>query len=154
MIRHHVLEPRFVVAIPQVLEAGALYVSMEYGTVVHSCCCGCGREVVTPLTPTDWSLSFDGEAISLKPSVGNWNLPCRSHYVISRNRVIECGNWNQERIDAERRRDRTAKSAYYQKTGAGSADHTQDQTLAPSSPSTKAPHPSWMRRLLDRLRKI
>ena len=52
MIRFHSLEPRFVVTIPQALEPGVLYVSMEYGTVVHSCCCGCGLEVITPLTPT------------------------------------------------------------------------------------------------------
>ncbi|WP_310793974.1 DUF6527 family protein [Paraburkholderia sp. BL23I1N1] len=55
---------------------------MEYGTISHSCCCGCGNEVVTPLTPTDWSLTFDGEHISLWPSVGSWNLPCQSHYVV------------------------------------------------------------------------
>ncbi len=81
--------------------------------MVHSCCCGCGLEVVTPLTPTDWRLTFDGEAISLWPSVGNWNLPCRSHYVIQGNRVIEAGPWNKAQIDAERRRDKAAKASYY-----------------------------------------
>ena len=113
MIRFHTLEPCFVVAIPQVLEPGVLYVSMEYGTVVHSCCCGCGREVITPLTPTDWHLSYDGEGISLWPSVGNWSFPCQSHYVITRNRVIESGSWSTERIEAERSRDRAAKLDYY-----------------------------------------
>ncbi len=151
MIRYHSLEPRFVVAIPQVLEAGKLYVSMDYGTVVHSCCCGCGREVVTPLTPTDWNLSFDGEAISLKPSVGNWNLPCRSHYVISRNRVVECGSWSQERVDAERRRDRISKSAYYQGVNTNGTESIQDKTIASSSTE---PYSSWLQRLWDRVRKI
>src|SRR5712692_8520000 len=27
--------------------------SMAYATVAHKCCCGYGKEVVTPLTPTD-----------------------------------------------------------------------------------------------------
>lgn len=112
-MRHRTLTPRFVQAIPRALEAGVLYVSMEYGTVVHSCCCGCGLEIVTPLTPTDWHLSFDGEAVSLWPSVGNWSLPCKSHYVIRRNQVIESGVWHQERIDAEQRRDKVAKAKFY-----------------------------------------
>ncbi|EPS8493438.1 DUF6527 family protein [Yersinia enterocolitica] len=113
MIRHNQLTPCFVKGVPRILEPGILYVSMEYGTVVHSCCCGCGLEVVTPLTPTDWRLTFDGEAISLWPSVGNWNLPCRSHYVIQGNRVVEAGHWGKAQIDAERRRDKAAKARYY-----------------------------------------
>lgn len=113
MIRHNQLTPCFVKGVPRILEPGILYVSMEYGTVVHSCCCGCGLEVVTPLTPTDWRLTFDGEAISLWPSVGNWNLPCRSHYVIQGNRVVEAGQWDKAQIDAEMRRDKAAKARYY-----------------------------------------
>jgi len=113
MIRHNQLTPSFVKGVPRILEPGILYVSMEYGTVVHSCCCGCGLEVVTPLTPTDWRLTFDGEAISLWPSVGNWNLPCRSHYVIQGNRVVEAGPWDKAQIDAEKRRDKEAKARYY-----------------------------------------
>lgn len=118
MIRHYQLTPSFVKGIPRELEAGTLYVSMEYGTVIHSCCCGCGHEVVTPLTPTDWTLTFDGETISLWPSVGNWNLPCRSHYVIKCNRVLEAAPWDKAKIDAEMRRDKAAKKRYYAQTDA------------------------------------
>ena len=75
------LQHRFVPHIPEKLEPKVLYISMEYATAAHSCCCGCGEEVVTPLTPTDWRMTFDGETISLSPSIGNWNLRCRSHYV-------------------------------------------------------------------------
>jgi len=113
MMRHTHLEPHFVKGIPRELEPGVLYVSMEYGTVVHSCCCGCGHEVVTPLTPTDWWLTFDGESISLWPSVGNWNLPCRSHYIIKGNRVIEAGPLGKDKIDAEQKRDKLAKAKFY-----------------------------------------
>ena len=58
------------------------------------------------------------EAVTLNPSVGNWNQDCRSHYVIERNRVIECGRWSDVRVEAERRRDRRAKAAYYGRTTA------------------------------------
>ncbi len=95
MIRHKRLEHRFVEHIPERLEAGILYVSMEYATSAHSCCCGCGEEVVAPFTPTDWKMTFDGETVSLRPSIGNWTLKCRSHYVIDRSKVIEAGPCEQ-----------------------------------------------------------
>jgi hypothetical protein len=68
---------------------------------------------VAPFTPTDWKMTFDGETISLRPSIGNWTLKCRSHYVIDRGKVIEAGPWSDEQVEAERRRDRTAKARFY-----------------------------------------
>lgn len=112
-MRHHTLEHRFVRNVPRDLEPGVLYISMEYATAVHSCCCGCGERVVTPFTPTDWHMTFDGDSISLHPSVGNWNQKCRSHYVIRRSRVLEAGPWTNAQVDAERRRDKAAKAAHY-----------------------------------------
>ena len=117
-MKHDFLEPRFVKTVPRDLEPGVLYVSMEYGTVVHSCCCGCGFEVVTPLTPTDWRLTFDGENVSLWPSVGSWNLPCQSHYVIENNRVREALQWSTARIEAERTRDGQVKAKFYARQAA------------------------------------
>ena len=115
MIRHHTLEHRFVRNAPRELEPGVLYISMEYATAVHSCCCGCGERVVTPFTPTDWRITFNGESVTLNPSVGNWNQDCRSHYVIEGNRVIECGRWSDVHVEAERHRDKRAKAAYYER---------------------------------------
>lgn len=89
MMRYNRLQHEFVHYIPEKLHPGVLYVSVDYATTVHSCCCGCGMEVVTPLTPSDWKLIFDGETVSLSPSIGNWKFPCRSHYVVERGRVIE-----------------------------------------------------------------
>ena len=86
---------------------------MEYGTAAHRCCCGCGEEVVTPFTPTDWKMTFDGETVSLNPSIGNWTLACRSHYVIKRGRVIEAGPWTEKQVEAEHYRDRAAKARFY-----------------------------------------
>lgn len=112
-MRHSVLQHRFVETFPETLEPGVLYVSLEFCSAAHSCCCGCGEEVVTPLTPTDWNITYDGETITLHPSVGSWTLSCRSHYVIRRSRVIEAPPWSDAEIAAERRRDRRAKAAHY-----------------------------------------
>lgn len=112
-MRHKRLEHRFVEHIPEQLQPGVLYVSMEYATSAHTCCCGCGEEVVAPFTPTDWKMTFDGETISLRPSIGNWTLKCRSHYVIDRSKVKEAGPWSDEQVEAERRRDRMSKASFY-----------------------------------------
>lgn len=117
----------FVQFVPDRLEDGVLYISTEYATVSHKCLCGCGKEVVTPLSPTDWTLTFDGETIGLDPSVGNWSLPCRSHYWIRRGRVQWCGEMRQELIDAGRVRDRRLKDAYYSSRQA----HETDVDLPP-----------------------
>ena len=113
MMQYRKLEHCFVDHFPDALEGGILYVSLEYGSAAHSCCCGCGEEVVTPLTPTDWRITYNGDSITLSPSVGNWTLPCRSHYLIDRGRVIEALPWTDKEIKAERIRDQRAKQAYY-----------------------------------------
>jgi hypothetical protein len=107
------LAPQFVEAIPENLEFGVLYVSMRYATAIHQCACGCGREVVTPFSPTDWKLSFDGENVTLEPSIGNWNFPCRSHYWIRGGKVRWAGSMSQRQIDEGRTRDRALKANYY-----------------------------------------
>lgn len=140
MPRHRRLEHRFVDLLPDRLDPGVLYVSMEYGTVAHSCCCGCGTDVYTPLTPTDWSMTYDGDTVSLNPSVGNWHQPCRSHYVIRKGKVIEAGPWSDEQIAAERERDLAAKARHY---GSGPA----------ASPPAGPPPPEKQTGLLERLKR-
>ena len=43
------LQHHFVEFVPDELVEGHLYVSLDYATVVHLCCCGCHAQVVTPL---------------------------------------------------------------------------------------------------------
>jgi hypothetical protein len=62
-----VLNHEFVEFIPDELKEWTIYISIPYATVAHKCCCGCGTEVVTPLSPTDWKLTFDGESIFAGP---------------------------------------------------------------------------------------
>lgn len=109
------LAHEFVEFIPKALEERVLYISIPYATAAHRCCCGCGAEVVTPLSPTDWSLIYDGEAVSLTPSIGSWTLPCRSHYWIIGNRVEWARAWSKKQIECERARDRDDKAKYFER---------------------------------------
>ena len=84
------LIPEFVEYIPTDLKPGVLYISMKYATAVHLCACGCGEKVVTPISRSDWKLLFDGETITLRPSIGNFEYKCRSHYFITENRIEWC----------------------------------------------------------------
>ncbi len=140
-MRHARMKQRFVQHIPESLESGVLYISMEYATAAHSCCCGCGEEVVTPFSPTDWRMTFDGETISLRPSIGNWNFACRSHYVIDRGKVREALPWTDEQIATGRRRDRASKARYYDTTAP--KDGVIDPTISPST--DRARLGSWLR---------
>ena len=117
----HALSHVFVDCIPDVLEDGTVYVSIEYATVAHKCCCGCGQEVVTPLSPTDWRLVFDGDTISLDPSIGNWSFPCRSHYWIRRNKVLWAAAWTDEQIRMGRQKDVQAKDRFFAAGAQGAA---------------------------------
>src|SRR5258708_25246754 len=93
-----VLTYEFVEFIPDDLREGTLYISITYCTAVHKCCCGCGREVVTPLSPAGWKLIFDGKTDSLYPSIGSWSLPCQSHYFITENTAGWAQKWSENHI--------------------------------------------------------
>lgn len=84
-----VLTPVFVETIPRLpeMEEGVLYVSMRFAILSHLCPCGCGRLVDVTLDPATRSLTYDGEFLTLRPSIGV-KFPCRSHYSIVRNAII------------------------------------------------------------------
>jgi len=106
------IRPEFVEFVPERLDDGVLYISERYKTVSHKCCCGCGEEVITPLSPADWSLRVDGEHVSLHPSIGNWNFACRSHYWIRRNQVVWAGAMKEAEIARVQLRDRIDKQRH------------------------------------------
>jgi hypothetical protein len=110
------IQHRFVECIPDSVDSGVLYISISYATAIHLCVCGCGKEVVTPFTPTDWKLIFDGETVSLTPSIGNWSFPCRSHYFIKRNRIEVAGKISQQTIGRNREYDRRLKNHQYRES--------------------------------------
>jgi len=112
-MRRTAVRHAFVEVIPETLEEGTLYVSIRFATALHKCFCGCGSEIVTPLSHTDWRLVFDGKTVSLDPSIGNWNLACRSHYWIRKDRVVWARLWSREEIKEGRARDRRQRVAHF-----------------------------------------
>lgn len=109
MTRRETIRHEFVETIPDNLKEGVLYISIPYATALHRCMCGCSSEIVTPLSPTDWELTFNGEAVSLSPSIGNWSYPCQSHYWICGNRVRWSRRMSKRQIERVRELDRVEK---------------------------------------------
>jgi len=97
----------FTASIPAVPEQQTLYISLEYRTAVHLCACGCGIKVVTPLGPNDWVLTFDG-TVSLRPSIGNGQQPCRSHYYIRHDHIDWLPRISARATESALARDRAA----------------------------------------------
>lgn len=140
MARLKQLNHSFVKSVPQLLEEGIVYVSIEYSSAVHLCCCGCGNEIVTPLSPKDWKLTFDGESVSLHPSIGNWSFPCRSHYWIKSDRVRWAGDMTQEEIWEGREYDRWNRSG---------SPPTEPKETEPET--TIQPEPGFWRKIIEKL---
>ena len=107
------MQHKFQEFIPDQLEEGILYISMEYCTAIHLCVCGCRNKVITPISPTDWKFTFNGKSISLYPSIGNWNFDCRSHYWIRGGKIEWADSWDQDQIVRGRRFDIEAKEKYF-----------------------------------------
>ena len=98
---------------PKELEPGVLYVSEEFGAAAHLCACGCGAKIRTPLGPPAWSLEETDSGPSLHPSVGNWQLPCKSHYWIKRGKVVWAAEWTPEQVTAGRCAEEVRRRDYY-----------------------------------------
>ncbi|MBT2515824.1 hypothetical protein J7E29_00060 [Streptomyces sp. ISL-90] len=103
----------FVQRIPPNREPDVLYVSRKYGTAVHSCACGCGNKVVTPLNPAGWRLTVAGSEVTLFPSVGNWWFPCRSHYFIEKGAVRWSTDWSADHVARGALRDHADRQRYF-----------------------------------------
>lgn len=140
-MKSNTIQYAFVDAIPEALEEHTLYVAMDFATAAHKCCCGCGQEVVTPLSPTDWKITYDGVSVSLSPSIGNWSFPCQSHYWIVRNEIRWAAQWTPEQIEAGRAADRRAKRGHY------------GPTATPPQPAKEATSPGLLSRLWQWLSK-
>jgi hypothetical protein len=116
---------------------------MDYGIATHACACGCGEEIVTPFTPTDWAMTYDGETVSLWPSIGSWTLPCRSHYIVRRGKVIEAEPWSEDQVENARRREKEAKAQFYGTRPADRPVVSSPTPLPPRPPSRWTRVKSW-----------
>jgi hypothetical protein len=77
---------------PQIIEEGVLYISEHWGLAIHNCACGCGAKSVTPLGKGEWTLTKNGDKVSLNPSIGNFSVenPYHAHYYITENKIMWC----------------------------------------------------------------
>jgi hypothetical protein len=101
--------------LPIQLEADILYVSEEFEIAGHLCPCGCGSKIITPLGVNEWSLSvYDGKP-TLKPSIGNWQLPCQSHYWINGGEILWSYIWSEHEIKAGQLAEELQRKEYYAK---------------------------------------
>ena len=127
--------------IPERLSPGVLYVSHKYNTATHLCCCGCGEEIVTPIMPTEWQLTLNGNRPTLNPSVGNWSLPCRSHYWIKNGQVEWSYQMSEWEIQRGRDMDRRLKDQYY-----------SEPDLEDAGRSTKSTS-NWLGMIIDKIKR-
>lgn len=136
------MKHEFVEYVPGNLEPDTLYISIPYDTAVHLCACGCGSEIVTPLSPADWSLMYDGRSVSLSPSIGNWSYPCRSHYYVWKGKIEWARAWSKYEIEAGRRKDMEDRQSIF-RANPGSVEFKS----LPSPAANASPRAPWYRRV-------
>lgn len=143
-MRRTTIIPEFVESAPLELQDGVIYISDRFSTALHKCCCGCGREVVTPLNPVGWSYYQEGESITLKPSIGNWSFPCKSHYMIIRNEVVWAEKMSVRQIAKVKARDARDQDEYIRHCNQKKTITTQKPKEAP----TKSP---WILKMFTQI---
>lgn len=134
------IEHQFVDYIPADLEQGVLYIALDFGAVMHLCADGCGERISTPLHPAQWSLIYDGNTVSLSPSVGSGSN-CGSHYRIRNGTVSWSRAMTQDQFKRGRERDRAAVQRYYE----------------PETPAVREPEArpgGLLARIMQRLRRL
>jgi len=131
-VKRHRFRHEVVAALPEALRPLTLYITTDGDVAGHLCACGCGREVITPLSPTDWSISFGRQGATLMPSIGNWAFPCRSHYFIENGAIWWAGDMSDRAIARGRVRDKASKQQYYER---------QQQDPPASRPAAEAAPP-------------
>jgi hypothetical protein len=141
-MKTNIIRPEYVKQFPATFQEGVLYISEEFETAGHVCCCGCGERVITPLSPAKWQIRKSGNKVSLLPSIGNWKYSCQSHYWISLNQVIEAEKFDSRTIEAVQRRDRRDMNRYIERTNAVAASPKMHK------PSLVEMFVSWLRKIL------
>lgn len=71
------------------MEEFKIYISKRYGVSCHRCLCGCGELTVLPFgeDKMGWNLTEKNGKITFTPSVGNFQISCKSHYIITNNKA-------------------------------------------------------------------
>lgn len=127
---------------PRPLQAGVLYYSERFSGAAHACACGCGMEVITPISTVQWRITRNARGVSLRPSIGNWNFPCQSHYWIIDGAVHWSTDMTEEQIRAGRAYNSALREQYFKAKSA-------EQSLITSQPSPSADHRNLLARLIS-----
>lgn len=139
-MKRYSIVPVYVERFPPQLEEGVLYISEPFSQAAHLCCCGCGTKIITSLKPAKWTLTKSGDRVSLWPSIGNSNAPCKSHYVISDNEVV----WHKAMTPALTNRARTRDQADAVRS------YGRPKETATAAPGWGARIGRWIRRALHK----
>lgn len=110
------IDLKMVDQIPADPQAGILYVCEEYEIACHRCVCGCQNLVYTPLGPAEWEFIVENDRPTLLPSIGSWNLACRSHYWIRGGRIIWAADWSSQQVEAGRSSEMAKRHRQYNKS--------------------------------------
>ncbi|MGO7044054.1 DUF6527 family protein [Rhizobium johnstonii] len=105
------IRPEFVRRIPKAMNDGILYISEEFGTAAHNCCCGCGVKIVTPLKAGKWQMRNSDGLVTIHPSIGNWSSACQSHYIIAGNQIRWARGFSEAEILFNRAHDKRVSAA-------------------------------------------
>lgn len=64
------------------MKENVIYISDEFKVSGHKCMCGCGSLTIMPLGNNEWNYEIKNNKLTMWPSVGNYQMPCKSHYII------------------------------------------------------------------------
>ena len=75
---------------PRPLEVGVLYFSERFSGAAHACACGCGMEVITPISPVQWitdgAVQWSADMTDDQIRAGRaYNSALREHYFKAKN---------------------------------------------------------------------
>lgn len=77
------------------MEHGVIYVSMKFNLAIHLCACGeCRWQTVTPFVLETasmnhfWQYTENEGRVTLHPSIGNHQFPCKSHYWVRDGKIV------------------------------------------------------------------
>ena len=94
-IRKESVTPKYVEFMTNVndMKDNIIYISLKYGVTGHRCLCGCGLLTILPLNQKEdseeirnhgWGMTDNDGKLTFTPSVGNYQYPCKSHYIITK----------------------------------------------------------------------
>ena len=90
---------------PTLLQSEVVYINEEFEIATLLCPCGCNHKIVL-LCPDGHLVINDGGFATVKPSIGVWDAPCRSHFFLNSGTVDWCNSWSEERIKSSMRMQR------------------------------------------------